>query len=28
LGKAEGDFFVYDIAVKKGVISVNGKPIE
>ena len=28
LGKAEGDFFVYDIAMKKGVITVNGKPIE
>jgi len=27
LGKAEGDFFLYDITMKKGVISVNGKPI-
>jgi hypothetical protein len=25
LGRAEGDFFVYDIAMKKGAISVNGK---
>lgn len=28
LGKEEGEFFVYDILVKKGVISVNGKPIQ
>lgn len=28
LGKADGDFFVYDIAMKKGVITINGKPIE
>jgi len=27
LGKAEGDFFVYDVVMKKGVLSVNGKPI-
>jgi len=27
LGKAEGDFFLYDITMKKGVVSVNGKPI-
>lgn len=28
LGKAEEDFFVYDISMKKGVISVNGKVIQ
>lgn len=28
LGKAEGDFFIYEIAMKKGVISVNGKVIQ
>ena len=27
LGRAEGDFFLYDITMQKGVISVNGKPI-
>jgi hypothetical protein len=27
LGRAEGDFFLYDITMKKGVVSVNGKPI-
>lgn len=28
LGKVEGDFLSYDIAMKKGVISVNGKAIQ
>lgn len=28
LGKAEGDFFVYDIAFKKGVLSVNDQAIQ
>lgn len=27
LGKVEGDFFVYDVAMKNGVVSVNGKPL-
>ena len=27
LGKVEGDFFVYDIVMKNGVVSVNGKPL-
>lgn len=27
-GKVEGDFFVYDIAMKNGAITVNGKPIQ
>lgn len=28
LGKSEGDFFIYEIAMKKGIISVNGKVIQ
>ena len=28
LGKAEGDFFIYEIAMKKGAISVNGQTIQ
>ena len=28
LGKAEGDYFVYDVAMKKGAITVNGNPIQ
>ncbi|WP_263831999.1 YdgA family protein [Sulfurospirillum oryzae] len=28
LGKPEGDFFIYEIAMKKGAISVNGKTIQ
>lgn len=28
LGKEEGEFFVYDILVKKGVVTVNGKPLQ
>lgn len=28
LGKADGDFFIYEIAMKKGAISVNGKTIQ
>lgn len=28
LGRAEGDFLIYEIAMKKGAISVNGKAIE
>lgn len=27
-GKVEGDFFVYDIAMKNGTVSVNGKPVQ
>ncbi|AHJ11870.1 YdgA family protein [Sulfurospirillum multivorans] len=27
-GKAEGDFFIYEIAMKKGAISVNGQTIQ
>lgn len=28
LGKPEGDFFIYEIAMKKGTISVNGQVIQ
>lgn len=28
LGKPEGDFFIYEIAMKKGAISVNGQVIQ
>ena len=28
LGQAEGDFYLYDIAFKKGVLSVNGQVIQ
>lgn len=28
LGKPEGDFFIYEIAMKKGIISVNGQSIQ
>jgi len=28
LGKPEGDFFIYEIAMKKGALSVNGKVIQ
>lgn len=28
LGKAEGNFFIYELSMKKGVISVNGKVIQ
>lgn len=27
LGKVEGDFFVYDVAMKNGALLVNGKPV-
>lgn len=28
LGRVEGDFFIYELAMKKGAISVNGKAIQ
>ena len=28
LGRAEGEFFIYELAMKKGAISVNGKVIQ
>lgn len=28
LGRAEGDFFIYEIAMKKGALSVNGQTIQ
>jgi hypothetical protein len=28
LGKPDGDFFIYEIAMKKGAISVNGQVIQ
>jgi len=28
LGRAEGDYFVYDVTFKQGVISVNGQIIQ
>lgn len=28
LGKEEGDFFIYEIAMKKGAVSVNGQTIQ
>lgn len=27
LGRVEGDFFVYDVTMKNGVVSLNGKPL-
>jgi len=28
LGRAEGDFLVYDLALKKGAVSVNGQALQ